>query len=404
MEHKVDRREIVASKSFFITREALYNMEKFTYKGQDNSITYKYIISPCLDKLIVHVPEWVAPNLITFCSLLINLFTFALIVFQLGNDFTTPPSRLICLIFAITNFTYYILDNLDGKQARRTNTSSCFGMLFDHGVDAITCCLTSINLCHICSLGNDIKGFALFFCNLSGFWTVMYEEHANGFFNLGSVNGADEGNMVVCFVSLISFIFGPSFWHTHLLGEFKIIDITLICLLFGTIFTLFESIKSMLINKGIDSIKSYIKDSILIFGIIIVFPVLNYILLGTHFKFYMDFVFYITITMCSRIIIQLQIDIISQQPYINNAYTVIWCYGFVIASLVGNSILNGFDYVLMYMYSFVLIVVLANFLFFLFNTTKTILDFLNLEFLTISNRMVVPSNDFQVIEIDTTTK
>jgi ethanolaminephosphotransferase len=31
-----------------------------------------------------------------------------------------------------------MLDEMDGKQARRTGNSSPLGMLFDHGVDAFT--------------------------------------------------------------------------------------------------------------------------------------------------------------------------------------------------------------------------------------------------------------------------
>jgi len=33
-------------------------------------------------------------------------------------------------------FTYQNLDNVDGKQARRTGNSTPLGMLFDHGCDA----------------------------------------------------------------------------------------------------------------------------------------------------------------------------------------------------------------------------------------------------------------------------
>ena len=33
---------------------------------------------------------------------------------------------------------YLILDNLDGKQARKTKNSSPFGLLMDHGCDIFT--------------------------------------------------------------------------------------------------------------------------------------------------------------------------------------------------------------------------------------------------------------------------
>ena len=36
----------------------------------------------------------------------------------------------------VTYQMYLVADNCDGKQARRTGSSSPMGMLFDHGVDA----------------------------------------------------------------------------------------------------------------------------------------------------------------------------------------------------------------------------------------------------------------------------
>ena len=36
------------------------------------------------------------------------------------------------------------MDNIDGKQARRTGTSSGLGELFDHGIDSLNCILASL--------------------------------------------------------------------------------------------------------------------------------------------------------------------------------------------------------------------------------------------------------------------
>jgi ethanolaminephosphotransferase len=46
-----------------------------------------------------------------------------------------------------------MLDNLDGKQARRTGTSSPLGMMFDHGCDALTTFLLSLTLGTIIGIG-----------------------------------------------------------------------------------------------------------------------------------------------------------------------------------------------------------------------------------------------------------
>ena len=41
-------------------------------------------------------------------------------------------------------FMYQTMDNIDGKQARRTGTSSGLGELFDHGIDSLNCTLASL--------------------------------------------------------------------------------------------------------------------------------------------------------------------------------------------------------------------------------------------------------------------
>jgi ethanolaminephosphotransferase len=50
---------------------------------------------------------------------------------------------------------------MDGKQARRTQTSSPMGMLFDHGCDALTTFLFASGLGSLVGLGN-----LLYLCRL----------------------------------------------------------------------------------------------------------------------------------------------------------------------------------------------------------------------------------------------
>lgn len=52
---------------------------------------------------------------------------------------------------ALGLFLYQSLDAIDGKQARRTDSSSPLGELFDHGCDSV-------------SAGNFINSRRVFFC------------------------------------------------------------------------------------------------------------------------------------------------------------------------------------------------------------------------------------------------
>ena len=69
-------------------------------------------------------------------------------VFVLGNfglllmyspDLSTEAPSWVYISFAIGLWLYSTFDNVDGKQARRTGSSSPLGELFDHGVDALNC-------------------------------------------------------------------------------------------------------------------------------------------------------------------------------------------------------------------------------------------------------------------------
>lgn len=88
----------------------------------------------CIDNWI---PEWWAPNAMTLVGLIVNVFTCSLMVYYSPNAKQDIPSYALILA-AIGLFIYQTLDACDGKQARRTKTSSSLGELFDHGCDAIS--------------------------------------------------------------------------------------------------------------------------------------------------------------------------------------------------------------------------------------------------------------------------
>ena len=86
------------------------------------------------------LPMSMAPNLVTTLGGLANLIAYVVTWYYLPNfepkeGETVPPLLLVGNAFAV--FLYYTLDCMDGKQARRTGTSSPLGQLFDHGIDCL---------------------------------------------------------------------------------------------------------------------------------------------------------------------------------------------------------------------------------------------------------------------------
>jgi phosphatidylglycerophosphate synthase len=80
------------------------------------------------------------PNLITLAGFLCNVIPTIMLPLLYGSDLEGEMSAWFLTMCGIAFFVYMICDNCDGKQARRTGSSSPLGMLFDHGAD----CLTSL--------------------------------------------------------------------------------------------------------------------------------------------------------------------------------------------------------------------------------------------------------------------
>jgi phosphatidylglycerophosphate synthase len=55
-------------------------------------------------------------------------------------------------------FFYQTLDNMDGKQARRTGSSSSLGMIFDHGCDSINATIITIVMASVFGVGWTVDG------------------------------------------------------------------------------------------------------------------------------------------------------------------------------------------------------------------------------------------------------
>lgn len=75
------------------------------------------------------------------------------------------PPRWVYLVNALAVVVYVHLDCLDGKQARRTKSSSPLGQLFDHGCDALSVNLLLANIgvtmSMPCSWGHGIGNFGV---------------------------------------------------------------------------------------------------------------------------------------------------------------------------------------------------------------------------------------------------
>lgn len=80
------------------------------------------------------------------------MFYFVFLYSYSPNARLEPP-RWACALCALGLFIYQSLDAIDGKQARRTNSSSPLGELFDHGCDSISTIFVALSACISAQLG-----------------------------------------------------------------------------------------------------------------------------------------------------------------------------------------------------------------------------------------------------------
>lgn len=104
-----------------------------------------------------------------------------------------------------------ILDNADGKQARKTGNSSSLGLLFDHGCDALATAFGGITFLHIVGVGPWYY-FLIIFLLCFTFYCATYEQYITGRLDLPIVNPVNEGLTLFMIVAVTTGIVGNHIW------------------------------------------------------------------------------------------------------------------------------------------------------------------------------------------------
>ena len=100
------------------------------------------IWSPIAELMLKVTPKNIAPNTITVVGFLLH--TIATIIICLQGPMASDASKWSLFLYSFCVFWYQMLDNVDGKQARKLQNSTPLGMIMDHGCDALgVICLTS---------------------------------------------------------------------------------------------------------------------------------------------------------------------------------------------------------------------------------------------------------------------
>jgi len=179
----------------YITNAGLMNLKNYKYVSGGYSPLDK-LMNPYWEFVVSLVPTSIAPNLITLTGMLINIFgTCRLLFFDTSLTQRADTPSLVFMI--LCGFIYQTLDAIDGKQARRTGSSSPLGQLFDHGCDAVCLMVFVLTFQYVMHGGASVQYFMIAIISPLTFYSSQFEEYHTHVFrtNIGGL-GVTETIMI----------------------------------------------------------------------------------------------------------------------------------------------------------------------------------------------------------------
>ena len=367
-----------------IPQETLENMKHFKYQSRNDSLLYNNCLSPLLNKVVNCLPRWLAPNLITLMSLLFNIMAAIISYLDGGFDFSHKLKPRTCLIIGIFQFIYQILDNIDGKQARRTGNSSPFGMLMDHGCDIFTNIFTAFNLTKLLLLGNDYYySYSIFLALFLGFYIMTYEEYKLGEMHFPQINGPDEGNFLIFLLGVFLYFFGQDYMTRLVHEDYSITFGQLIGLIvvIGSIFCVIKLYFRSYDIKGVRETAKIFFENIPFYSVI--FVPLAYI--GFNLDFYKEnkwIILFNASLLFAQNTIDIQVKILTLDKLSFNFMIFLSNIGFI------SSLFIHVDINKMYFLILLFVAQATELYFFIIRRAKEITDFLEIRIFCVNNQNI----------------
>jgi len=233
----------------YLSEQGIANLAIYSYNGVDRSIIANSLLKHYWNFLIEHVvPLWLAPNLLTLFGWLCVMGSFLLLVIFCPDGVDGLIPRGVYFIIAILIFAYQTLDNLDGKQARRTGSSSPLGELFDHGADSMSVPVFSIIYGTMLHLGPSIT-FLVFLMMATVFYLAHWESYFTRTLILRPLANPTEAQLTLILLLLITYLYGPQFWLgvvvIPLWGPIQLKNVIFLLSMMGFILTCSDNMKTV---------------------------------------------------------------------------------------------------------------------------------------------------------------
>jgi len=226
-----------------ISKEGAVQLKLYKYNGCDASYLFRYVLTPMNEFLLPFIPLWMAPNLISLVALLVQVAGYSLVALYSPNLDQTLP-RWVAACEGMSLFIYQTLDNLDGKQARRTGSASPLGLLFDHGVDAVVSTLGAVSMAAVYQVGPSLWAMVFWMVTMCAFVGATWEEYYTNSLKLGRINGPSDG-IFICYMSCFLAAIRPGVWVDESFLGFPMLYIVISFVIICLIFTLYANARAV---------------------------------------------------------------------------------------------------------------------------------------------------------------
>lgn len=242
----------------YLRKDQLAGLDRYKYSCVDTSPLSIYVMQPFWSAVVNLYPIWLAPNLITFTgfsflllqSLLFSIYDYSFYgyCFDRANcldenaanlsanwadfqqnikayDDTVPDNVCSCVprwlfaLIAVCQFLSHHLDGTDGKQARRTGSSSPLGELFDHGLDSWATLFLPVALFSVFGRNGEFglsvgSMYGIMWLILVSFIVSHWEKYNTGIMFLPW--SYDLSQLGMTFLFLSTWMFGQEVWFFRL--------------------------------------------------------------------------------------------------------------------------------------------------------------------------------------------
>ncbi|CAF1047269.1 unnamed protein product [Adineta ricciae] len=181
-------------------KEHKYASEGTTLLDPYMQIFWKWLVEYC--------PLWVAPNLITIVGLAVNIGA-SIFLMILTDGAKEQCTRWMYFLTGLGTFIYQSLDAIDGKQARRTDSSTPLGELFDHGCDSVSTAFVTIAFC--CTIQLGVYPWLMFWCCMFSyiiFYCAHWQTYVTGKLRFASFD-CTEAQFFFLFICMVTAIWPP---------------------------------------------------------------------------------------------------------------------------------------------------------------------------------------------------